>query len=371
MNTLRSAVLSGVLAGVVTSAFAGAGEVIATITPLSDTVTYAAAATPGAPALVTYVGYEVSLANRSTNTINFVSFNVSVVATDRDETVELFNAAAPGPDPDLPSDCTQTSVSELTCIVGTMRSGGTFPASGKPFVVFYKAPVKVDGNGRADAPGTDFVQANVHVVFAEGNHDQPRSVPRNSTRDWPAKPVTLGTVNPVDVRTALPAIGGTFFTGTGGIPTGENRLAEVLAVPPRSAATSGIAAIHISKVPDTDYDEPQCGALGHFRECPIYTTTVTGTFPEAPWLTTVYRIDASNLKMAPWKILNSALLTYTNENVSSPVHVCVNNEPTSTGVPCILRSRCYKKGSPGWTPELDGDCEWTLINKRNGSLIIQ
>src|SRR5262245_10255785 len=69
MHPFRSVVLAGALATVAASAHAGAGIVQATMTPLSPTVTYAADAVRGAPALVTYIGYTLLTTNIGGNTV--------------------------------------------------------------------------------------------------------------------------------------------------------------------------------------------------------------------------------------------------------------------------------------------------------------
>ena len=88
--------------------------------------------------------------------------------------------------------------------------------------------------------------------------------------------------------------------------------------------------------------------------------------------------------MSPAKVLNSVVLSYTGGPVdiltglpryqNTTVNACVNgsvNTAPNAGLPCILSSQCYKRSTPGWTLDLDGDCEWTLINSENGTLKIQ
>ena len=102
-------------------------------------------------------------------------------------------------------------------------------------------------------------------------------------------------------------------------------------------------------------------------------------------LTFTYRIDASNLKMPPSKLLNSVSIKYSGkkydtvtgaelappwENTDVP-KVCVNNQPSKDGLPCVLNSRCYKKNETGGIADLQDDCEWILINTGNGLLKLQ
>jgi hypothetical protein len=373
MHTFRSAVLSGVLAVVTASAHAGAGTAQVTMKALSTQVTYSSNAVGRTPALQTFIGYDLLLKNAGTNTINAVQFTVSISAKDPTETITLLSVTQSN---GQPSGCTLLPPSQFKCVVGQLKSDATFPGSGQPLLVFYNAPVK--GAGILEP---DTVDAVVTVQYAEGGNG-PNSVPQNSTVEAHADTVMLGTNNPIDVKTAVPPAGATLLSGTGGIPTSDTRLTEVVAVPSYASGKSDSAAVTIDKVLDST--DLQCGNLGHFIQCPIYKTTVVqevnlqvieSEFLQSPWLATTYRIDASNLKMSASQILSSTELRYTGGTFSNAlVPVCVNKAPNggiNAGLPCILSSQCYKRSTPGWTPELDGDCEWTLINTRNGSLKIQ
>jgi len=146
----------------VSSAFGGAGVVQGSVTPLGDAnITYSI----GSPAMDTYVGYTVALSNDGGNTLNNVSFTVTARATDAAEGVPLFNESQY-----LPAGCSKTAPNAFTCTVGQLRTHAAFPT----FQVFFKAPVKVV-NGSADADGSDFINVNMHVLYAERTGARTRS----------------------------------------------------------------------------------------------------------------------------------------------------------------------------------------------------
>ena len=135
MLSYRFAALSFALAASAsTSAFAGAGTLVATVTPLSSEVTYSDGVTP--TSMKTYAGYSVLFANNSSNTINDVHFRVSLVAGV--SPAGYANAAnmtlVPGYLP-LPA-CVQVTADTTTfeCTIPQMKSQDRFPSDGKPFI---------------------------------------------------------------------------------------------------------------------------------------------------------------------------------------------------------------------------------------------
>jgi hypothetical protein len=217
-------------------------------------------------------------------------------------------------------------------------------------------------NGTADADGSDFINVNMHVLYAEGTNVG-NSQPQNSNQDIPAPAVLLGTSNPDRIKSGVPKNGASLYTGSAGIPTPTNKSTLLAAIPPLSGSFT-TADLEISRELDTALGE--CLNQGHFKECPTYKVTIPATTfsPGAP-LTTTYRIDASSLKMSASKILNSVLITYTGGSFTDePVHACTNGTVTGTGLPCVLSKQCYKNNAQ--PASLAGDCEWILINTENG-----
>lgn len=330
------------------SALAGAGTLSTVVTPLSPAVTYSSPAAAGVPALETYVGYAVSVVNVSGNTINNVRFTGTARATDTDETVAF--SSSEGIACSASADATS-----IECAIGQLRAGQAFPV----FAVFFKAPAKDSTsplpNGDAAAcASTDCVSFSGASFYAEGTGG-PNSVPQNSTTPWAAAPVPLGTFNPTLVRSALPRAGGSLFTGSGGVSVGADPFATSVTVPAGASFTTA----QISESPDG------AGCANNFSACFRSDITIPGSF--SPYLTIVLRQDVSTI-LKGTKIEN-VLIEYTGAGGPVLVGDCASpTTPRSDGVPCIARRVHYKNNrTPGWTPALDGDFEWALINLGNGS----
>lgn len=356
MCNLRSLTALMALAfGAASSAWAGAGVVSGSIMPLGDgNVTYSIAS----PVMDTFVGYTVALGNTGGNTVNNITVTVTATATDEAEAVVLVNESLY-----LPAACAKTAPNVFSCAVGQLGAGVSFPS----FQVFYKAPVKVT-NGSADADGTDFVNVTMHVEYAEGtNGANPNNPPDNSIRDFNAPPVLLGTQNPDRIKSGVPKTGASLYTGAAGIPTSTNKSTMLANVPPLTTPFT-TADLQIARVTDDpNSGDPNCIAQGNFKECPTYGVTIPGTFA---FLTTTYRIDASSLKKTPGKILSGTIIKYSDPAALPPVPEQIVgqcpglNTPRSDGIPCINKQQCFKNNAQ--PPTLAGDCEWELINTKNG-----
>lgn len=352
LNARASAALLS-LAGVLLpmSVQAGAGNLTTTVTPLTPAVTYSSLATtsPARPALDTYIGYAVSIANGGGNTINNISFTGSTLVTDLDEKAVFSSAEG--------ATCTTAAGgTSINCAIGQLKAGVTFPT----FVVFFKAPVKdtasplPDGSA-AQCATTDCVAFGGITYYAETTGGATSPVD-NSVAEWTTGAVTLGTFNPTLVKSAVPKSGGNLFTGSGGVTSGADPFATSVIVP---AGTSYTTA-EILETPDG------VNCTNNFTACFRSDITIPGSF--SPYLTIVLRQDASTI-LKGTKI-ESVLIQYTDS--SAVVHdlgLCASpTSPRTDGVPCIARRTYYKSSrTPGWTPDLDGDFEWTLINLKNGS----
>lgn len=334
----------------VSSALAGAGTLNTVVTPLSSNVTYsipgaaATSTTPAKPALVTYVGYTVSVANAGGNTINHIRFTGGTAVTDAAEAAVFDSAEG--------AVCTATNEAktEISCSIGTLGGGQAFPT----FAVFFVAPAKKT-NGVADGAGQDFVNFAGETFYAEGS-----PTPDNSIRDWTATAALLGTSNPLVVKSSVPKLGGTFFTGDAGVTKGADKFSTFVVVPSAASYTTA----EINEVAITE------GCV-NFTTCFESGITIPGTF--SPYLTVVLRQDSSNIK--PGTKIGSVVIRYVDSLtlVESIVGECASGpQPNANGVPCIAKPPVYYKSKsvPGWTPDLDGDFEWTLISLKNGRWII-
>lgn len=351
MCSFASAALLGcVTLALPMSALAGAGTLTTVVTPLSPAVTYSSLATtsPARPALNTYIGYAISIANVGGNTINNISFTGASSVTDADETAVFSSAEG--------ATCTATAGSgTINCAIGQLRAGQSFPT----FAVFFKAPVKdtasplPDGNA-ANCAATDCVSFSGITYYAETTGGA-NSVPVNSTLPWTADAVTLGTFNPTLVKSAVQKSGGSLFTGSGGVSSSTDPFATSVVVP----ASATFTTAEILESPDA------INCTNNFSACFRSDITIPGTF--SPYLTIVLRQDASTI-LKGTKI-ESVLIQYTGSSGTTIVGDCASpTSPRTDGLPCIAKRTYYKSSrTPGWTPDLDGDFEWTLINLKNGS----
>lgn len=332
-------------------ALAGAGELSTVVTPLTSAVTYSlpAQAAPARPALDTYVGYLVSIANVGGNTINGVRFIGTTTVTDVDEQA-LFSSVEGA------SCSVGTDGRTIECAVGQLKAGASFPT----FAVFFKAPVKdpltpLPDGAPANCAATDCVVFSGTTVYAEGNGGEPNSTPDNSIKPWATAPVTLGTANPTLVKTAVQKNGGVLYTGSGGVSTGTDPFATSVNVPSSASYTTA----EIQETPDG------VNCTNNFSACFRADITIPGSF--SPYLTIVLRQDASTI-LRGTKI-DSVLVQYSGANGTFFVGDCASpTTPRSDGLPCVAKRTYYRnKGVPGWTIDLDGDFEWILITPHNGS----
>ena len=415
MKLIRVLLLAVAMFGVATSAVGGTNNAFtfypsdtAPVTALSNPVTYSTPASGKIPAMQTYVGFAVGntspggllLSNSSGNTVNDVTITFTASVTD---TAELLTFHLP--EVYIPAGCTwdnvPSNIKTVSCNIRQLKKDGNFPA----FTVFFVAPQKVCQattaptnacGGLGDAPGSDTISTKVTVVYAEGLNG-PNPVEPNSNLERPQPNlVVLGTDNPVNIKSAVPKSGAKVFTGNGGVPvpdtpdTPDRQFAELLTVPALSTAYT-VAEISVTKVKDTDPIEgADCLNGGRFKACPTFATSVANNGVETRFLdlanplTFTYRIDASNIKMSPSKLLNSVSIKYTGKQYDPITNaevgiwsdteipkVCVNNQPSKDGLPCVLNSRCYKKNDTGGIADLESDCEWTTVNTGNGLIKIQ
>ena len=353
---LAGALLAVTAAGLLApgAANAGAGEIRVVVTPLTTAVSYSVAAStvPVRPALNTTIGYVVSISNAGGNTINNVRFTGAAVATDAQETATLSSIDG--------RICTVTGPSSIDCAIGQLRAG----QSAESFAVFFNAPVKdsvsplPDGNSSA-CTTTDCVLFSGITYYAEGTGGLANSTPINSTVAWSAGPVTLGTFSTSLVKSALEKKGGTLFTGDGGVTTGTDRFTTSVVVPAIASYTSVL-------LQETPFST---NCTNNFSVCFSSEITIPGvTF--SPYLTITLRQDASTI-LKGTKI-QSVLIQYTGPGGTVIIGDCASpTTPRSDGVPCIAKRVVYRNSrTPGWTLELDGDFEWTIINTKNGSYAV-
>ena len=363
MHRLSSTLLGlAALFGAATSAFAGAGSITTTVTPLQTNVTYSTSAQ------MIYVGYRVAIGNTDGNTINHIRFTASASVTDPAELATFDSVEG--------ATCVTTNAARtaIECLIGQLQSGVSYPT----FAVFFKAPAKiVNVPPVADNDGQDVVTLSGAMVYAEGpNGTNPAP---NSVVPWDSVFVQLGTASDTDVKSGVPKAGGTFSTGIAGVSSGGDRFTTSVTVP-------GAAVFSTAEIIESEF-----AICTNFNKCWQSDITIEGnvTNSYSPYLTIVLRQDALNIK--PGTKIASVLVRYyyqhpsdvqplpPNEPVlrSSNVGDCADETtplgPNEDGLllPCIAKRVYYKnKSTLDWTPALDGDFEWRIISKKNGRLAI-
>ena len=332
----------------VSVAHAGAGSLTTVVTPLASTVTYSDDPATTTPALVTYIGYTVAISNAGGNTINNIRFTGTALAADGAEKA-VFVSPADG------ASCVVTSADQnaIECSIGQLKAGKAFPT----FAVFFKAPFKVI-NGVNDGENTDSIAFSGISFYAEGTGGVPNSPPDNSTNEWAANPVGLGTANPMLVKSALPKSGGTLFTG-GAVATPQDPWTTTVQVPPTTSYTT-------AEIAETENALTDCTRAGDLLTCNVSRLTIPGSFAK---LVITLRRDASTI--AKSAKISSAKIYYDNlkgNNLPIPYPYdllpCSNTTTYGTlpkpGIPCINRRTEYtKKNAP--TPEWVGDWEFEIF----------
>ena len=357
---LAAVCLASTLA-VATPAFGAAGVIETSVTLLSDPTTYRKS--DSTPPLITYVGYTVTVTNSGVNTVNSVRFTGTTAVTDLQETATFSSAEGASCAVAANPPAAPANASSISCAIGQLRAGGT-----ASFTLFFLAPAQ-DPITPLPA-GSDFVKFSGITYYAEGTNDSTPPSPNNSANPWTAADATLGTSNPTRIKTAVPKGGGSFFTGAGAISTGADKFTTWVQIPPAASFTQ--AEVNESPLASAA-DLARCT---NFDTCYRSDVTIPGKAlcPFAPfanscfspYLTIVLRQDASNIKRPNG--IASVLIVYVDESGEHLVGDCASpTTPRTDGLPCIAKRVYYKNSRvPGWTPDLDGDFEWTLINTKNG-----
>lgn len=324
------------------AAWAGAGLMTTVVTPLQTNVTYSTAAVGSTPALATYLGYRVTVANdpSNTNTINNIRFTGATAATDGAEVAAF--ASAEGI-----ACSTSAGGTAIDCAIGTLRAGQSIS-----FAVFFTSPLKVT-NGVADADGQDAVAFSGITYYAEGTGGI-NSVPQNSTVAFAAAPVQLGTNSPTLVRSAVQKSGGQLFTG-GAVATAADPWTTTVSVPATATYTTAELAESISPIPLAPNLLNQSSTV----------LTIPGSFAK---LVITLRRDASTIVKGAK--IGSAVLYYAKLATDVPfaVPACTDTSYGTLpqpGIPCVAQRAEYtKKTSP--TPEWEGDWEFVVYALDNG-----
>ena len=308
------------------AAHAGAGVMQTTVSALSDTVTYSI---PGSNPLVTYIGYQVNIANAGGNTINNVRFTATATDPVIGQTA-VFSSVEGG-------TCVVTNVegTAIECSIGQLKA----LEAAAPFRVFFTAPARAAGNTLpngdivAGVCSGDCVTLQGITYYAEGTGGA-NSVPQNSTELWTPVPVALGTANPTRVKSAVPKAGGNFYTGNGGLASDADKFASSVRVPLAQSSTT-------AEILETPFGLTLgCTNFESCYESVITVPTPAGAASFNPYLSITLRMDATNIKSGTK--IETVMPTYNGEVIA----LCANaTTPRSDFKPCIASRTAYGKGN--------------------------
>jgi hypothetical protein len=355
-------------------------DVDITIVPLSDTITYSKVAGPKTPALTSLIGALVTITNQSGNTLNKVYFEPSWKVTESDgETTSSFTAEFTKTDG---SPCDTNSSGEVVCAVGQLQAQS--PTSS--FVIFFKSPMTGDIETR-------YFKLKGTAYYAEGTTDTQNNP--NSSTPAPETSVTLGTFNPVLVKTGVTKTGtGTdkiVFTGDGGVPVSATVVpnAVLLYVPGLPAGSNyGFAGLKIkAPAPGLNNTVDQCptassGCLALFSitvtdKDPDSTTDPVTTFKftdgatKSDYLLITLRRAADLFKGS---INNVPVYYFYGGNLEwQSIDACSNATDPLTGVNadrCVFSRKVLKSSDPEVkaNPALKGVAQIEILAKGNGSI---
>jgi hypothetical protein len=363
-QSLRAACAElGTFAGAIALLAASAGALAATVDPkismpaqsVPETVTVSNSTSQQTP--VTYVAYLVSLNNGGGSDINQLRIDATSSVTAGLTAAVIQSQTV---NPAMPSQCTVVDATHLSCNFGTIPPGA---------VVSF--PVIVAVPQYAGAPvANQSITLSLHSSFREGKSG---SASNNSLGELDT---TVNTPVAAQSATSLKSVvikaGGNFFTGGNGVPkTGDVYTSNVAF----AALAANFSLVTIDETPFETASFGSCVGGKHFRTCfatklfaPDVDYSSSGGF-----LTEVIRVHPDNFKSGfkAETVLYEYTPTDSNGNASGAAQIvglCANaTSPRTDGIPCQTAPvKCYKKSTPGWTADLDGVCEWTFINTRNG-----
>jgi hypothetical protein len=319
-----------------------AGVIKTQVQALSTQVTYADNTSAGG-ALQTYLGYQFVVSYSGGNTTNAVVVKGTIAATDTAEPLVLDTETAP---PFCKATGSTSAGTTVECALGQLRAGSAPIA----FPLFFKAPLKVSGNGVGDAEGTDLVRFAGSTVYAEGSDGAGNT---NNENVWIGPvPVTLGTASSQNVKSVLPKAG-TLYTGNGGLTSGADAFGTKIVVP---AASSHVDATI------TEFVAEACGSFIEGRCFEMALALQDGNqqailFNEVATLT--LSVDVSVIPSA----LKIGSVSVFHEGVQ--VGWCASpTTPNADGSPCIASATQVKKpkaGGPTW------GMQWQILLRHNGS----
>jgi hypothetical protein len=319
-----------------------------------ETVTVSTSSTQQTP--VTYVAYLVTFNNGGGSDINQLQIDAATSVTSGLTTAVIQGSSV---NPALPSACVVSGTS-LSCAFGTLppRATLTFPII-----------VAVPQYAAAPVAGQS-ITLSLHATFREGKSTTASGNSLGELSTTVSTPVAAQSDS--SLKSVVVKAGGSFFTGGNGIPKTSDVYTSSVAFQPLSANFSLVTIDESAFAPS---QTALCVGGRHFNTCfsTLLFAPAVVYAQNAGFLTETIRVHPANFVSGAK--MNTVIWEYipTDDNgvpagAATPVSLCASpTTPRTDGIPCqrgpVL---CYKKSTPGWTPELDGVCEWSFLNTRNG-----
>jgi hypothetical protein len=331
------------------AAFAGAGELTTVVTPLSTNVSFTESATDPF-----FIVYEVSISNeQSTNTIN------NIVFTGATAPVPASSGALAVFDSATGATCTTTNADRtaISCSIGQLKAGASAPV----FYVTFRAPTAATGATETQFTGITY--------YAEGTGGVPQSPPLNSTQDWTAGNVLLGTTSPSNIKSGVPQVNRTlkFSTAPNLVDTElSDQITMTVSVPGTAPVTSTLTILD-EALPTTD---TRCIAQGNFYRCYISTLTIPDlVYPtgSGKYLDITLRLDPAAVK--PGFKTSNVRVYYDGNPVSACQVTSASGAPiTYAALPCYTGIVYYKNWNrnSSWPQAWEGSVDVFAVHDRNG-----
>lgn len=240
------------LAGLGAPAWAASPDVVISVVPVPAVVTYSRPT--ATPPLVTRAAYEVTITNRSNNTLNEVRFEAATTVQGAAQAAPFIEA--------IGFACAASSATATRCSIGTLRGKG----DRRSFVLLFAAPTA----GSA-------VVLNWVANYSEGRKDSPGA--SHGDTQTGAATTPLGTPIVTEVRSYIPTTGGSVYTGQTGVATFADPFTTTVQVP--SWAKAEVLEAQSAQ---------SCSAA--YTLCATSTLTIPGSFA---YLTIILRRDASTI----------------------------------------------------------------------------
>lgn len=351
--------------GSLPAAWAGAGEVTADVTPLSTNVSFTESTTDPI-----FIVYAVSVKNEVGNTINNIVFTGATQVLDwlsvpPDLLPTATNAKATF-DSATGATCTPTNAAgtAISCSIGQLKAGES-----TSFYVTFVAPARLAGAIKTSFSGITY--------YAEGTGGLANSVPQNSTRNWSAFDVALGTLSPSNIKSGVPQVNKTlkFFTAPNLV---DAVLTDQITTTVSVAGTAPITSTLTILEAGLPLDDATCIAQGNFYRCYVSDLTIEDSSTTPPtkfvypsgsgkYLGITLRIDRAAIKPG----FKPANVRVTYEG--NPVSACqVTSQSgaliTYAALPCYTGITYYKNWNrnSSWPKEWEGSVDVFLVNDKNG-----